>query len=274
MHQVDRKGFGIIMSLPKDSIKRLSAIMTLLRSEQGCPWDKEQTPKSLKPYLLEEAYEVMAAIDSDNPDNIRDELGDLLLQITFLSELFEESGEFNFNDVAEAICEKLIRRHPHVFGESQEKNLEQLDRQWEQIKENENADYLHSRLGSAQRAFPALMSAQKITRKAARVGFDWNTHTEVIEQLQLELKELETAINEKDKKAIHEELGDVIFTAVNLGRHLEVDCETALIDTINRFRSRFEFMENSIKKDKLDIEQLDMDCLNRYWDEAKKFETG
>lgn len=253
----------------KDSLQNLLEIMSRLRSENGCPWDKAQTPETLKPYLLEEAYEVIGSLDENNPDEIRNELGDLLLQIVFLSEIFKEDGHFEFNDVAQAIAEKLIRRHPHVFGDSNEENLSKLNEQWEAIKQNERKVKAHSIVGHIPNNLPALLQAQKISGKVAAVGFDWNSIDDVFEKLSEELDELKEAIAAKDTNAASDELGDLLFTVVNIGRHLNIDCETSLLQMLDRFKSRFQIMEEAVKKNGKNIDQTNLDELESLWQKAK-----
>lgn len=256
--------------LPSEPIFRLLAIMSRLRSPNGCPWDRAQTPESLKPYLLEEAYEVLDAIDNGETGNIKEELGDLLLQVVFLAEIFQSRGEFDFASVCEAISRKLIRRHPHVFGDSNEKNIAQLDRQWDSIKRSESASEPDSLVAGIPRNLPALLQAQKISARAARAGFDWNSPAEVMNKLDEEIDELKKAMESNDKKSISREIGDILFTVVNIGRHLEVDCETSLLDMIRRFETRFREMENLILENGKIIETMDIENMEPYWQQAKQ----
>lgn len=259
--------------LPNDPIRKLKAIMSHLRGPDGCPWDALQTPESLKPYLLEECYEVLSALDSNDSDEIRKELGDLLLQIVFLTDIFEERGEFDFNSVADSICEKLIRRHPHVFSDVEETDLDKLNKQWEEIKRTETKSMPDTMLPLHQSTAPALLQAQRVSNKVAKVGFDWRNYHEVMGQLDEELQELNEAISVSDKNAIQDEIGDILFTIVNLGRHLEIDCELALHKMISRFRSRFEIMERLIRDDSIQIDSLEIESLNTYWQKAKVFDA-
>ncbi len=256
-------------NLIDDPVQNLLAIMSQLRSENGCPWDKVQTPDTLKPYLLEEAYEVVASLDENCPDEVKKELGDLLLQIVFMTEIFRENGHFDFNDVADSISKKLIRRHPHVFGDSNEKDLLKLDRQWDAIKQSEREVKHQSVVGHIPGNLPALLQAQKISDRVAGVGFDWNNIDDVFEKLTEELEELKEAITAKDTKAASDELGDLLFTIVNIGRHLNIDCETSLLQMLDRFKSRFQIMEETLKKESKDIKQTSIDELESLWQKAK-----
>ena len=260
------------MDFPEDPIKKLIAIMAHLRSPAGCPWDQRQSPESLRPYLLEETYEVLAALDEGDPDEIMKELGDLLLQIVFLADIFKEKGLFDFDSIADSISGKLIRRHPHVFSDSKENNLLQLDRQWESIKNAERKCAVNSILEPQPSNLPALLLAQKISTKVARVGFDWTHYQEVLLQLDDELAELDEAVQIGDKTAISNEIGDILFTIVNMGRHLDIDCETALFTMTDRFSFRFRKMEDLISQDNKQIDQLGITELNLYWQKAKKIE--
>lgn len=259
----------MIENLSEDPVQKLIEIMSQLRSENGCPWDRVQTPDSLKPYLLEEAYEVVASLDENNPDEVKKELGDLLLQIVFLTEIFREKGHFNFNDVAQSITEKLIRRHPHVFGDSNEKDLLRLNKQWDAIKQSERDVKVQSAVGHIPKNLPALLQAQKISGKVAGVGFDWNRVDDVFAKLSEELEELKEAITANDTKAASDELGDLLFTVVNIGRHLNIDCESSLLKMLERFKSRFQIVEEILKKESKDIEQTSIDELDSLWQQAK-----
>lgn len=261
------------IKLPADPIKKLITIMTHLRSDAGCPWDRIQSPETLKPYLLEETYEVLSALDSCDPDEICSELGDLLLQIVFLADIYREKTIFDFDAVAESISEKMIRRHPHVFSDSNERDLAQLDRQWESIKNSEKKEVTNSILEQQKSNLPALLQAQKLSGKVARVGFDWQNHQEVMAQLEEELTELNAAVTSGDKRSIRAEIGDILFTVVNLGRHLEIDCETALLEMIERFSSRFQAMEELISQEGHQLDQLDIRKLNSYWQKIKSAEN-
>ncbi len=255
----------MLNNLPDEPMARLIAIMSLLRSKDGCPWDREQTPASLAPYLLEEAYEALAAINAGRPDDIKKELGDLLLQIVFLAKIFEEEDQFCFDDVANAICEKMIRRHPHVFGDSDEKDMDRLNRQWDSIKRSERQHRSDSLLASIPSNLPALLQAQKISDRVARAGFDWECPADVVDKLDEEVAEIREAIKNGDQKAIEDEFGDILFTIVNIGRHLGVDSEMSLLSMLQRFKTRFQNMEALLEADGRKIDDVDSDALNSYW---------
>ena len=256
-------------NLPDDQIRKLVEIMKRLRGPQGCPWDQLQTPATLKPYLLEEAYEVLHSLENEETDEIRDELGDLLLQIVFLAAIFEEQELFNIDDIAQSISEKLIRRHPHVFGSSDEQDLKQLDQQWESIKSQERKKQHASLLGNVQRNLPALLQAQKISSKVARVGFDWDDLNCVLGKFEEEMQELKSALAAGDKNEVQAEFGDLLFTMVNIGRHLDIDSETALLQMLERFRSRFHQVEEMISAAGENFDAMNIKQLEAFWQKAK-----
>ena len=243
--------------------------MMRLRSPQGCPWDRLKSQDSLKPYLLEEAYEVLAVLGSEQTDDIRDELGDLLLQIVFLAEIHRERGDFDFDEIAESICAKLIRRHPHVFADIEENDLTSLDRQWDAIKRSESGNNDNSALANLPENLPALLQAQKSSVKVARVGFDWPDADSVLAQLEDEIRELRDAIRSDRPEEVRAEIGDILFTVTNLARHLGQDAETALLEMNSRFRKRFQIMERIAREQGQDLEQLSIDDLNVLWQQAK-----
>jgi MazG family protein len=253
---------------------RLLEIVATLRSPEGCPWDAEQTPESLKPYLLEETYEVLDAIDGGEPSGICDELGDLLLQIVFQARLFEERRAFDMSDVANAIADKLVRRHPHVFAGQQQGGMEALAAQWDQIKADEkrNRGEPTALLEDVPRHLPALLRARKLSEKASRVGFDWVEVDGIFAKIDEELREFKEALRQTDRQAMTDELGDLLFTIVNLGRFLNIDAEEALQQTANRFVARFGHIETTLAargQNLLQSSPAEMDCL---WNEAKRRE--
>ncbi len=252
-----------------DPIRRLIAIVAHLRSPEGCPWDREQTVASLRPYLVEECYEFLSAIDGDDTEDMAHELGDLLLQVVFYGQLFNEQGAFDIDRAAEAICQKLVRRHPHVFANSQIGNRSELDQQWETIKQTERKTVATSLFSTLPCGLPALQSAQKVSNIAARVGFDWTDVNGVFEKLQEESKELETALQQETSERIEAELGDLLFTAVNLARHLNLDAETTLRKTTDRFIRRFQFIEQSLSEENLTPGEVSPERLNSLWESAK-----
>jgi len=252
----------------------LVEIMKRLRGPGGCPWDKEQSKESLKPYVIEEAYEVVEAIDDGDISEIREELGDLLLQVVFLAQLAEEAGEFNINDVIAAISEKLVRRHPHVFGGEASETAEEVLKSWASIKVDEKKEKgKRSVLDGVPFHMPALLRAHRITEKAARVGFDWNNIDEVFKKLEEELGEFEEAIESKDVGKVEAELGDVIFALVNISRFLEVNPEEALKKTVRKFINRFNYIEEGLERAKKDIRETGLEEMERLWQEAKKSES-
>ncbi len=263
-------------------IAALLAVMTRLRDPRaGCPWDKVQTFRSIAPYTIEEAYEVADAIDRNDLTALRDELGDLLLQVVFHAEMARERGAFDFNDVACGITEKMHRRHPHVFGESAEADLGVLNRVWEQHKADERAeatgsgDTPPSALDGVARALPALMRAQKLQRRAARVGFDWPEPGAVLAKIDEELAEIrEARARGAGTEEIAGEIGDLLFACVNAARHLDVDAEVALRQCNEKFTRRFNHVEAGIAKDGRRIEDASLEEMEAFWVEAKGAELS
>lgn len=253
---------------------RLLEIVATLRSPAGCPWDAEQTPESLKPYLLEETYEVLDAIDRGEPSEICDELGDLLLQIVFQARLFEERQAFDMGNVADAIADKLIRRHPHVFTAQRQGSMEALDAQWERIKaeEKESRGESPTVLGGVPRHLPALLRARKISERASRVGFDWPEVDGIFAKIDEELQEFREALQRGDRQAMTDELGDLLFAVVNLGRFLNIDAEEALRQTVNRFVARFGHIETSLAERGQTLRQSSPAEMDSLWNEAKRRE--
>jgi tetrapyrrole methylase family protein/MazG family protein/ATP diphosphatase len=264
---------------------RLVELMQRLLAPDGCPWDREQTFATLRRYVLEEACEVVDAIDGGDRDELRTELGDLLLQVVFQAELARAEGAFGPDDVVAAICDKLVRRHPHVFADASVDGSADVLRNWERIKASERAASKRKNkdkggvLGGVPRSLPALTRAQRVGEKVARVGFDWPDARGSRGKVAEELGELDEVIASGDKDRIEAELGDVLFALVNLARHVEVDAEGALRRTIDKFTRRFDHVEarvheahggwpTSTTDDKLTLEELD-----GYWDEAKKAEA-
>lgn len=269
---------------PSRNIDRLLEIMVALRDpETGCPWDVEQTSKSIAPYTLEEVYEVLDAIERDDADDFREELGDLLLQVVFHSRMAEEQGKFGFGDVVEAITHKMIRRHPHVFGDAEARSAGMAKGSWNRIKAEEKAERTERRaklgletidktryLDDIPHAFPALLRALKLQQKAAKVGFDWSEAAPILDKIAEETAELKEAMAAQDKANIAEEYGDLLFAMVNLGRHLEIDAETALIAANDKFKRRFDFIEKSLKETGSSLEAARLDDMEAIWVEAKK----
>ncbi len=253
---------------------QLISIMKQLRGPGGCPWDAEQSHESLKRYLLEECYEVMEAIDSNNDVHLKEELGDLLLQPVFHAAIAEERGAFNMNDVIETLCDKLIRRHPHVFDNQVITTSDEQIVNWEKIKQEEKCNERKSALSGVPPHLPALLKAQKITEKAARVGFDWEHIDQVFAKVREELEELEETISMGDQERTEAELGDLLFATVNLGRFLSLNPEEALRKTIKRFNSRFTHIEDTMHKRGIPMKDAGLDVMEELWQEAKKIECG
>ncbi len=253
------------------SIGELIEIMARLRAEDGCPWDRRQNHKSLRQYLVEEAYEVVAAIDSGDDRALIDELGDLLLQVIFHSQIAREESRFSFYDVIKAINEKLIRRHPHVFGTKNAADADAVKVLWEEIKSAERNEKTGSASVAVDASLPALLRAYKIQKKAAEVGFDWPAIEGPLAKAGEELAELEEACRSGDQAAIEEELGDFIFTVVNVARFLKVNPEVALGKTSNKFISRFEYVAEQVEKSGQSFNAFSLDQLDFWWNDAKKF---
>lgn len=254
----------------------LVALMRRLLAPDGCPWDREQDYRSLRKYVLEEACEVIDAIDSGKPADLADELGDLALQIVFLAELGRRDGAFGPDDVVFGICEKLVRRHPHVFGDVAVSGADEVLQNWDAIKRKEKAD--RPLLDGVPRSLPALLRAAQMSERVSQVGFDWPDARGSRDKVTEELTELDVAIAKGDKKEIQHELGDVLFALVNLARHSGVSAEEALRGTADRFRARFEHVEIRVKEQggwPLDekgkpTRGIPLEKLDAYWDEAKE----
>lgn len=246
--------------------------MARLRGEGGCPWDREQNHESLKPYIVEEAYEVLEAIDEGDMELLKEELGDLLLQTVFHSRLAEEAGIFNVNDVLNGICDKLVRRHPHVFGESDADTSEKVLKQWKEIKKGEKPDNGGKSLleKAAPAGLPALMRAMKVQEKASSAGFDWEGWRGAFDKVEEELKELRHAFENGEKDKVEMELGDFLFSLVNTSRHLNVDPEEALRKTITKFMRRFAHIEKRLVETGKSLSDATLAEMDKLWDEAKK----
>jgi MazG family protein len=261
------------------ALDELIAVMTRLRAPGGCPWDREQSYASLAQYLLEEAYETFDAIQeadqTGDVTHLREELGDLLLQVIFHSTIAEEKGDFTIDDVAAGITQKLILRHPHVFGDAKLERAEDVLDNWDQLKADERRasgkveKKTESILDEVPVHFPALLEGLKITKKAAKVGFDWRDTSEIFEKLDEELSELRFAIDGRDAGEIAEEIGDLLFVVVNLARRLDVEPETALKKTNRKFRNRFKYIEDELKTRGSSLERSSLEEMDELWNKAK-----
>jgi tetrapyrrole methylase family protein/MazG family protein len=259
-----------------EKMSELAALMARLRSANGCPWDREQSHDSLKIHLIEEAYEVIQAIESRNEAGLREELGDLLLQIVFHAQIASEAGKFSLDDVIRAIQEKLIRRHPHVFGEADLRTSQEVIRNWEAIKaaEKESADEAagarrKSILDGAPENLPPLVEAYQLTSRASRVGFDWQKAEDIFDKLDEEARELRESMGKADQQAVSEEIGDLLFVIVNLARHLHVDPELALRRTNRKFIARFRYMERQLEQEGKSVRKAALDEMDKHWERAK-----
>ncbi|MBZ9759623.1 nucleoside triphosphate pyrophosphohydrolase [Mesorhizobium sp. CA8] len=269
---------------PSKDISRLIEIMAALRAPKtGCPWDIEQNFSTIAPYTIEEAYEVADAIARGDFDDLREELGDLLLQVVYHAQMAEEIGEFAFGDVVEAITTKMIRRHPHVFGDEKARSAGMAKGMWEKIKAAEKAEKRDARiargldpedhgkgyLDSVPVALPALTRALKLQEKAARVGFDWSEAAPILDKIEEEIGELREALATGDAAPIKDEFGDMLFAVVNLGRHLKLDAEAALSGTNEKFRSRFHYVEQALAASGSSLEKATLDEMEALWQQAK-----
>jgi MazG family protein len=249
-----------------EKFQQLIDIMEKLRSE--CPWDREQTADSLKKYILEEAYEVVEAIDHQNWKHLSAELGDLLLQVVFQSEIASEKGYFFIGDVIESICNKLIQRHPHVFGETEVQSAHDVEGNWEYIKVQKEGR--RSLLDGIPKTAPALLTAQRLQEKAAKVDFDWKNISEVLKKLEEEITEFKKALSAQNKNLIEEETGDILFTIVNLARFLDITAEEALRKSNHKFVRRFQYIEREFGNNYQKMKDAGLETLDKKWEEAKK----
>jgi tetrapyrrole methylase family protein/MazG family protein len=246
-------------------------IMKRLRAPDGCPWDREQTHKSLLPYLLEETYEVMEAVDEDDPDRLKEELGDLLLQIVFHAQIAEESDQFDIDDVAKSLSDKLIRRHPHVFERKRDISSDQVTVNWEKIKleHDKSNNGRNSVLAGVPKSLPALLRAYRVQEKAARFGFDWEEVDQIVVKLDEELRELKAELDTDNRSGIEEELGDLLFTVVNVARFLKIDPEAALNRITNKFMRRFEYIEQRLAESDRTVADATLEEMDKLWNESK-----
>lgn len=254
--------------MPIVGFENLIALMSRLRDkDKGCPWDLAQTPQTLTAYLLEEAYETVEAIGDGNPEAVCEELGDLLFQIIFQTRIQEERGNFNIGDVIGKISEKMVRRHPHIFGDAKASTPEEVRENWEVIKQKEKG-LEYSILSGTPKALPALLRAWRISQKAASVGFDWNNPSEVMDKIKEEIGEIEGAVGKPEQ--VKHEVGDLLFAIVNLARHLEVNPEEALAKATDRFEGRFRYIEERLRERSLEPSKVGLMEMENLWQEAKK----
>ncbi|HEY5652816.1 MAG TPA: nucleoside triphosphate pyrophosphohydrolase [Pontiella sp.] len=263
------------MSKAGESIEWLLEVMRKLRSPDGCPWDREQTNESLKSDLIEEAYEVIDAIESGDVSELEEELGDLLLQVVFHSQICSEDGHFEFHNVAEGISEKLVRRHPHVFGDVEVSGASEVLQNWDAIKKSEKkeGDKPASIVSGIPKHLPALQKAHQIQKRAARAGFDWDNIDDVFEKLHEEINEVKEAINRDHEDDIRDELGDLLFSVVNVSRFLGYNPEELLNHNIKKFVRRFQGVEERVHASGRAFKEFTLDELDAFWNEAKREES-
>ena len=253
------------------NVEDLIDIVEILRSPEGCPWDREQDHKSIRRDFLEETYEVIEAINKDDKDLLLEELGDVLLQVVFHTQIEREKGTFQLGDVADGVCKKMIERHPHVFGEVKADTSEQVLENWDVIKKRtkQQKSQTESML-SIPREFPALMRADKVQKKAAKVGFDWDSVDGAFDKVAEELNELKAAVKNNDCENMHEELGDLLFSVVNVSRFIGVDSEESLTGATDKFIDRFSKVEKLAQEKGLNMKETELSELDKLWDLAKK----
>ena len=256
------------MSTQTRNLSRLLKIIARLRGPRGCPWDREQTHQTIRQNLLEECYEVLDALDANRLDELQEELGDLLMQIVFHAQLASEAGWFDFDGVAKTIADKLVRRHPHVFGRHQLQNSAQVLARWEAIKKQEKRT--HSIVEGLPRSLPALLKADKIQRKVSRVGFDWRNVRDVVAKVEEELEEMKQALATGHRRQFAEELGDLLFAVVNLARFEGLHAEELLHRAIAKFVRRFQQLERAVHRQGRRIEDCTLAELDAFWDAAKR----
>lgn len=260
--------------MPKRTFDDLVRLMTVLRGPSGCPWDRKQTLPDLKPFVIEEAYEVVDAIDQNDRTALLEEIGDLLLEAVFIAEITREEGSFDIYDSVTAIHDKLVRRHPHVFADAEAKDAEEVLVNWEKLKSDERKAENKSLLSGVPRSLPALLKASRLTEKAARVGFDWRRTDDVFDKLDEEIAELREAVDSGETAKIEDELGDLLFTIANIARKVGVNAEEALQSTNRKFTRRFENMEANVRGRDRNLDQLSLEEMDQLWDQAKAAERG
>ena len=259
--------------------EKLVEIMATLRGPNGCPWDKQQDFNSLKPMLVEEVYEVLEAVENNDPEGLSEELGDLLLHVVFNAQLGKEAGTFDIDTVIQKISQKLVRRHPHVFGEESASTAEEVIKNWETIKAQEKAEKLKSRtpeqrslLEGIPSKLPAIHEAHQISSRAARVGFDWRDVEGIFDKLQEEVQELKEVLSgddERHRERLEDEIGDMLFVIVNIARYLKIDSESALKRANRKFKSRFQYMETELSNQGKTLEEASLEEMEALWQKAK-----
>jgi MazG family protein len=256
----------------------LVAVMAALRADNGCPWDRQQTMATIKDYFLEEAYEAIEAIEGNNPESIKEELGDVLFEVCFLARIAEESGQFTVYDSIRHIVDKLIRRHPHVFGDEKVTEAAEVPGRWAKLKAQERAEAEkgpHSILDGVPAKLPALLQALRISERAVAIGFEWETPGDVLDKLQEEMDELREAVEQgQSRERLEDELGDLFFTLVNVGRKLSISPHDSLMRTLRKFRRRFGWVEEELYRQGVALEEAGMDRLEALWQAAKKHERS
>lgn len=255
---------------PGSAVTEFAGIVRRLRAPGGCPWDARQTPETLKTYVLEEAYELVEAIESQDPEKVREELGDLLLHLVFLSDLYRERGDFSLTEVAKGITAKMIHRHPHVFAGEEAKTREDLRRIWDRAKAQEGKTQKKDALEQVSTALPALVQAQRLGEAAARLGFDWPSVQGALDKVEEEWQEFRRALTQPPHDAREEELGDLLFALVNVARFLNIDSEGALRRTIFKFIKRFNVVERTLVKQGKTPETATLEEMEAIWQAAKK----
>lgn len=257
-----------------NAFERLVELIRALRSENGCPWDRKQTPLTLHPYILEEYHELVQAMHNGGPNEIMDEMGDLIFLVIFVAYVLEQQGVGSLTQALDSAIAKMRRRHPHVFGETEVSNAQEVVDNWRRIKaQEENIRERESLLDGIPRSLPALSRAQKLAARAARVGFDWTRPAEVFVKIEEELNELKQALDSGCQTGTREEVGDVLFVITNAARHLNVNCEAALNEASDKFERRFRHIETGLRALGKTIEQADLREMDSLWDEAKKLES-
>lgn len=266
-----KHSFEVPAQSPGEALERLREILLYLMSEDGCPWDRAQTHESLKKCLIEEAYEVTDAIDRKDMPHLEEELGDVLLQVVFHSNLGEKSNNFDFISITNHVCEKMLRRHPHVFSDSKAESVDKAVEKWENVKrkEKDRPSHTHSMRG-IPKELPALIKSHKIQEKAAHVGFDWDDPMDALRKVEEELEEVREHYPNGDRVRLKEEIGDLLFAVVNVARFMEIDPEEALHFTSKKFVDRFEFIEETATSWGNRLEDMSLQEMDKLWEQAKK----